>query len=160
MSDCGDETRVGEMSMNRQERRTGTRETIDKLLDERQQLLVKFCKLAGAQPLDKGEDNDVDQLLQRFCELLIDYSAFAHFEIYERIINGRERRTGVIEVAREVYPRIAEASEVAVEFNDKYDANDHPLDLHALGNDLNKLGEELAIRAEMEDRIIAALLGS
>lgn len=160
MSDWGDETRVGEMSMSRQERRTGTRETIDKLLEERQQLLVKFCKLAGAQPLDKGEEEDVEQLLQRFCELLVDYSAFAHFEIYERIINGRERRTGVIEVAREVYPRIAEASEVAVEFNDKYDANDHPLDLHALGQDLNKLGEELAVRAEMEDRIIAALLGS
>lgn len=160
MSDWVDETRVGEMSMSRQERRTGTRETVDKLLEERQQLLVKFCKLAGAQPLDKGEEEDIEQLLQQFCELLVDYSAFAHFEIYERIINGRERRTGVIEVAREVYPRIAEASEVAVEFNDKYDANDHPLDLHALGQDLNKLGEELAIRAEMEDRIVAALLGS
>ncbi len=160
MSDCGDGTRIGEMSTGRQERRTGTRDTIDKLLEERQQLVVKFCKLAGAQPLDKGEEDDFDQLLQRFCELLVDYSAFAHFEIYERIINGRERRTGVIEVAREVYPRIAEATEAAVEFNDRYDANDHRLDLHALGDDLNSLGEELAIRAEMEDRIIAALLGS
>ncbi|RMG37672.1 MAG: Rsd/AlgQ family anti-sigma factor [Gammaproteobacteria bacterium] len=147
------------MMTTTQERRTGTRETIDKLLCERQQLLVKFCKLAGAQPLDKGEEDDLEAMLQRFCELLVDYSAFAHFEIYDRIINGRERRSRVIEVAREVYPRIAEASEVAVEFNDKYDANDHPLDLQALGADLNKLGEELAIRAEMEDRIIAALLG-
>jgi regulator of sigma D len=60
-------------------------------------------------------------------------------------------------VAREVYPRIAEASEVAVEFNDKYDASDHKLDLDQLDRDLCKLGEELAQRIEMEDRIIEAL---
>ena len=141
------------------ERRSGTRETVEKLLEERQQLLLMFCKVAGMQPLADGEEDDREQLLQRFCEILVDYSAFAHFEIYERIINGKERRSRVVEVAREVYPRIAEASEVAVEFNDKYDASDHTLDLHALDKDLNKLGEELAVRAEMEDRIIAALLG-
>jgi len=141
------------------ERRSGTRETVEKLLEERQQLLLMFCKVAGMQPLVDGEDDDREQLLQRFCEILVDYSAFAHFEIYERIINGKERRSRVVEVAREVYPRIAEASEVAVEFNDKYDASDHTLDLHALDKDLNKLGEELAVRAEMEDLIIAALLG-
>ncbi len=141
------------------ERRSGTRETVEKLLEERQQLLLMFCKVAGMQPLVGGEEDDREQLLQRFCEILVDYSAFAHFEIYERIINGKERRSRVVEVAREVYPRIAEASEVAVEFNDKYDASDHTLDLHALDKDLNKLGEELAVRAEMEDRIIAALLG-
>jgi regulator of sigma D len=63
----------------------------------------------------------------------------------------------VVEVAREVYPRIAEATEVAVEFNDKYDASDHTLDLHELDSDLSRLGEELAVRIEMEDRIIQAL---
>lgn len=147
------------MSTTMQERRTGTRETVDKLLAERQELLVLFCKVAGTQPLDKGEGEDLGELVQRFCEVLVDYSAFAHFEIYERIINGRERRTRVIEVARQVYPRIAEASEVAVEFNDKYDANDHPLDFDTLHDDLNRLGEALAVRAEMEDRIVAALLG-
>ena len=47
--------------------------------------------------------------------------------------------------------------QVAVEFNDKYDASDHTLDLHALDRDLCKLGEELAVRIEMEDRIIQAL---
>jgi regulator of sigma D len=80
-----------------------------------------------------------------------------HFEIYERIIDGLERRGKVVDVAREVYPRISEASEVAVEFNDKYDEADHDLDLSQLDADLSKLGEELAVRIEMEDRIIDAL---
>jgi len=142
------------MSNSSSERRSGTQDIIDKLLTERQEMLVIFCELAGHQPFNLNEDGET---LQRFCEVLVDYSAFAHFEIYERVIDGRERRQKVLDVAREVYPRISEASEVAVEFNDKYDEADHELDLSHLDADLSKLGEELAVRIEMEDRIIDAL---
>lgn len=142
------------MTEPQNERRSGTRDMVDKLLVERQEVLVMFCRLAGLEPLSSEEQGDI---LQRFCEVLVDYSAFGHFEIYERIIDGSERRGRVVEVAREVYPRIAEASEVAVEFNDKYDSSDHSLDLERLDSDLSKLGEELAVRIEMEDRIVDAL---
>ena len=131
-------------------------ETIEKMLSERQEVLVTYCRLAGLQPYSPTEDAG---LLQRFCELLIDYSAFCHFEIYERLIDGREQREQVVEAARDAYPRIAEATEVAVEFNDKYDAADHTLVLDQLERDLGKVGEELAVRIEMEDRIVAALRG-
>ena len=137
------------------DRREGTRGMIRKLLNERQEMLAMFCRVAGLEPYNDASPS-VD-VLQEFCQVLIDYSAFGHFEIYERIVAGRERRSQVLAVAREVYPRIAEASEVAVEFNDKYDASDHTLDLHQLDRDLSRLGEELAIRIEMEDRIIQAL---
>ena len=137
------------------ERREGTHEMVRKLLNERQEMLAMFCRVAGLEPFSDSKPS-VD-VLQEFCQVLVDYSAFGHFEIYERIVAGRERRAQVVEVAREVYPRIAEASEVAVEFNDKYDASDHTLDLNQLEHDLGKLGEELAIRIEMEDRIIQAL---
>lgn len=128
---------------------------VRKLLDERQEMLTMFCRVAGLKPFSEKESNP--EVLQEFCALLIDYSAFCHFEIYERIVDGRERRGQVLDVARDVYPRIAEASEIAVNFNDKYDASDHSLDLHQLDSDLGKLGEELAIRIEMEDRIVEAL---
>jgi regulator of sigma D len=128
---------------------------VRKLLGERQEMLSKFCRVAGLEPFEHVTPSV--EVLQDFCQVLVDYSAFGHFEIYERIVAGRERRTQVVEIAREVYPRIAEASEVAVEFNDKYDASDHTLDLHQLDRDLGKLGEELAVRIEMEDRIIEAL---
>jgi len=137
------------------DRRERTHQLVRKLLHERQEMLTMFCRVAGLAPFTNGKPSV--NVLQEFCQVLIDYSAFGHFEIYERIVAGRERRTQVVEVAREVYPRIAEASEVAVEFNDKYDASDHTLDLHALDRDLCKLGEELAVRIEMEDRIIQAL---
>lgn len=137
------------------ERREGTREMVRKLLNERQEMLAMFCRVAGLEPFSDSKPS-VD-VLQEFCQVLVDYSAFGHFEIYERIVAGRERRAQVVEVARDVYARIAEASEVAVEFNDKYDASDHSLDLDQLQRDLGKLGEELAVRIEMEDRIIQAL---
>ena len=137
------------------ERRGGTHEMVRKLLDERQEMLTMFCRVAGLEPFSDSKPGA--DVLQVFCQVLVDYSAFGHFEIYERIVSGRERRNRVVEVAREVYPRIAEASEVAVEFNDKYDASDHTLDLDQLDRDLGRLGEELAVRIEMEDRIIQAL---
>jgi regulator of sigma D len=140
----------------RADRRTGTQDLVEKLLEERRQVLVMFCRVAGLEPYT-AERPTID-LLQEFCQLLIDYSAFGHFEIYDRIASGRERRAKVVEVAQEVYGRIVEASEVAVEFNDKYDAGDHTLVLADLPEDLSVLGEELAIRIEMEDRIIDALL--
>lgn len=146
------------MTMTEQQktdRRGRTQEMVRKLLSERQEMLSMFCRVAGLQPY--SEPAPGADLLQEFCQVLVDYSAFGHFEIYERIVAGRERRVQVVTVAREVYPRIAEASEVAVEFNDKYDASNHRLDLHQLDRDLCKLGEELAVRIEMEDRIIQAL---
>lgn len=140
---------------NKIDRRGGTQEMVRKLLDERQEMLLMFCRVAGLEPFqDTTPSVDV---LQEFCQVLVDYSAFGHFEIYERIVAGRERRGQVVEVARDVYPRIAEASEVAVDFNDKYDASDHSLDLKQLDSDLCKLGEEIAVRIEMEDHIIQAL---
>lgn len=138
------------------ERRGATQEMIDKLLHERQQLLVLFVEIVDKEH-SRREPSSLETL-QAFCEVLVDYSAFCHFEIYERILNGKERRGNVMEVAEEVYPRIAEASEVAVEFNDRYDADDHQLELDKLDHDLDVLGKELAARFEMEDKIISALL--
>lgn len=139
------------------ERRHGTQETINKLLEERRQMLVLFCRVAGLEPFNAHEPTL--ELLQEFCEVLIDYSAFGHFEIYERVASGKERRSQVIEIAEQVYPRIAEASEAAVGFNDRYDTESGQApDLSHLSEDLSRLGEELAIRIEMEDKIVAALL--
>ena len=139
------------------ERRHGTQDTINKLLEERREMLVLFCRVAGLEPFS-AEKPTLD-LLQEFCQVLIDYSAFGHFEIYERIASGKERRSQVVGVAEEVYERIAEASEAAVGFNDRYDTeNGNVPDLTGLSEDLSRLGEELAVRIEMEDRIVSALL--
>ena len=49
-------------------------------------------------------------------------------------------------------------TQVAVEFNDRYDASAHDLDLTGLPEDLSALGERLAVRLELEDGLVQALL--
>jgi len=140
------------------ERREQTKQTIAKLLRERQQVLVLFCQVAGLEPYTPDKHKPVLTRLQEFCQLLVDYSAFGHFEIYDRIGRGEERRAQVAHVAEELYPRIVETTNAAVAFNDKYDPSDHPLSIDHLSEDLSALGQVLATRIEMEDRLIGALL--
>lgn len=139
-----------------QERRTGTQEMIDKLVAERQEVLVMFCQVAGLEPYTRTES--LDNLLQDFCQILVDYTAFGHFEVFGHISNGRERRGSVLKVAEEIYPNFLLASETAVNFNDKYDVSDHELVLDHLADDLSQLGEKLATRIDLEDKLIETML--
>jgi regulator of sigma D len=138
------------------ERRQQTEKALKELLDERQQLWSLYCHLAELQPFNAGQS--LEARLQEFCQLLVDYVSLGHFEIYPQINDGTEQRAQVLEVAREVYPRIVEATDFVVDFNDKYegvsgeDLRDH------LPEDLSRLGEILVKRNELEDRLIEALM--
>ena len=138
------------------ERRVRTREMVDKWLAERQEMLVLYCQLAGLEPYTP--DRSSKDLLRSFCQVMVDYIAFGHFEVYNRISQGDERRLRVLQIAEEVYPKIAEVAEISVAFNDKYDTGDHEPPLDQLDEDLSKLGAELASRIELEDRVVQALL--
>lgn len=140
------------------DRRAGTLKVLAKLEAERTEMLVLFCRVAGLQPFPedraKGDAKSIQLLLQEFCQILVDYIATAHFSLYERISAGTERRRSVAELAAKLYPAIAETTQVALDFNDKYDCEDHCNNLSHLQEDLSKLGEVLAQRIELEDQII------
>jgi regulator of sigma D len=137
------------------ERRARTRAFIQKLLAERAQMLVLYFRVAGLAPYQSPEP--VQELLDQFCQLLVDYVAAGHFGLYYRITNGTERRREVAELADKIYPRIAQTTERAVEFNDRHDAK-RVEDPQSLSRDLSSLGEEIAQRIDLEDQIIAAML--
>jgi len=138
------------------EKRNFTRDQIHKLLDERQEMLVLFCQVAGLDPYQS--DNPVDQDIKTFCQKMIDYIAAGHFAIYDRLMNGGERRQQVLEIAARVYASIEDTTDIAVAFNDKYDEHDHSLDFTNLQNDLAMLGEAMSNRADYEDQLIDSLL--
>ncbi len=140
-----------------EERRTATQDLIDKLLQERQEMLVLFCEVAGLEPYHRSAS--LDEQLQTFCQVLIDYTAFGHFEVFGHISDGNERRGAVLKVAEKIYPEFVKASELAVAFNDRYDLSDHQLQLNHLPEDLSRLGEELAVRIELEDQLLATMMG-
>lgn len=138
------------------ERRVRTREMVDKWLQERQEMLVLYCQLAGLEPY--APERSVKQLLPNFCQLLVDYIAFGHFEVFERISRGEERRSQVLQIAEEVYPKIVEVADLVVDFNDKYESEQDEQELGQLDQDLSRLGAGLASRIEMEDRLVSALM--
>lgn len=139
-----------------EDRRQQTRESIEKLLKERQEMLVCYEQVAGIQPY-RGKEPD-PKLLERFSQLLMDYIAVGHFGIYQRLTEGNERRRRVLEVAQKIYPNIAETTEKALDFNDAYDKADKSSPFDELTGRLSELGEVLANRIELEDRLISAML--
>ena len=143
------------------ERRERLHNTIESLVKLRQEVVVSYCQLSGVSSFSarnqESHEVEADQL-RRFCQIMVDYTAMGHFEVYQRIIEGKERRRAVKDVAAEVYPAIAETTDYLVDFNDKYDAFEGTdEDVEMLAGDLSRLGEIIAIRGELEDQILAAL---
>ena len=149
------------MSTTGVERRERLHHTIKSLMKLRQDVIVSYCQLSGVSSFDKRnlETHEVQpSALRSFCQIMVDYTAMGHFEVYQRIIEGKERRQAVKEVADEVYPAIAETTDYLIDFNDKYDAFEGSSDeVGLLEGDLEKLGQIISIRGELEDQILEAL---
>ncbi len=131
---------------------------IVKLLSERQELLVLYNRLAELKPYENPAR--VQLALQRFCQLLVDYMALGHFEVYQCIednAQGTERCKHIQEIARAIHPHLAAITQEAVNFNDRYDTEEHCRVLDHLTEDLSALGQRLADRIELEDRLIGAI---
>jgi regulator of sigma D len=78
-------------------------------------------------------------------------------EIEERIVEGKEARPQVIATIEALHEQLVELTTLIVDFNDKYDEFSHQLIMDDLKQDLSRLGEVLAVRAELEDQIVAVM---
>lgn len=137
------------------ERRYAAKTKLNTLMASRTETLSLFSELAALRPFDP--DSDIKMALQEFCEALVDYTASAHFQLYRFIDEGTERRVKVLDTAKQVYPRIAETTQQILDFNEKYDCEDHYNNLSELDQDMSRLGEILADRILYEDQVIAAI---
>jgi len=134
-----------------------SRKLIDSMLPERQQMLVLLWELSK---LDFGTvDQAILDLLEDFKEVLVDYIAAGHFGLYQRIAEGKERRAAVLNTARDIYPRIEQSTDVAVEFSERYDGAEDEIIKNKLTTDLSRLAEEVTTRIDLEDQLITAMLG-
>jgi len=140
------------------ERRSQSHRAIQKLVDHRTQMLSLYGELAAHRPYTGAENSEyISNLVQRFCQALIDYTADAHFRLYRFVDNNKERRARVSNIADKVYPQIEESTQMILDFNDKYDTDDSDRNLSRLEADLSVLGEKLADRIEQEDLLVDVL---
>ena len=142
------------------ERRSRTQKEIKQLIEKRNSVLSQYYNLAKFTEDNDNNLNDTRDLLEDFCQELVDYMAIGHFEIYRRIEEGNERRDEITSLANKIMPRINDTTQVAVAFNDLFEnASDLKDDVYKqLPTYLAKLGEELATRIDLEDQFIDTLL--
>lgn len=133
----------------------GSHTVIDTWLSERQQLLVKYCELAGLPPFESRKSLPDYTLINEFCQILIDYLSAGHFEVYDEIV---EQCTGTdsAALASELYPKITLTTQSLVDFNDKYSNLPADAEFAGFDNDLSNLGSTLENRMELEDELIHA----
>lgn len=142
----------------REERWGGVETLIEGWLKERQELIVLYCALSGTQAKIAAKSRPA-QKLQKFCEILVDYVSAGHFEIYDHLLKEAEDfQDGGEQLASKIYPQLTKTTEIALDFNDKYDTSENVKDMGAqLPRDLSRLGETLVSRFEMEDQLIQVL---
>ncbi len=137
------------------DRRAGSKEQISTLVVTRTETLALYADLAGRRPF--SEEHGTARVLQRFCQALIDYTASAHFQLYRHMVEKQEKRTHLLQVAEQIFPRILETTAQILEFNDKYEKPALKGRTDELADDLSHLGEVLADRIQLEDQIIQAV---
>jgi regulator of sigma D len=133
------------------ERRQQSYELIVKLQNGRREVWSLYCNVAELKPFSANDA--VKSLLTQFSQLLVDYVSLGHFGVYERLLAGTERRNRVLSVAKELYPEFSATTDAAISFNDKYDNVEKIEVFEDLEQDLSILGESLAKRIDLEDRL-------
>lgn len=139
----------------------GNLTAVDNWLEERQQLIVNYCKMAALPPFDKhqaGTTLPEHEQIQQFCQLLMDYLSAGHFEVYEQIVsqcavNGADSKA----LAESLYPKISVSTDLALEFNDRYAETAELQDSTRFDQDLSRLGQALEERFSLEDELIQTL---
>jgi regulator of sigma D len=137
------------------ERRARSHSLIQELVITRNQMLTLFTQLAELKPFQP--DEGTCEILQEFCETLVDYTLQAHLNLYRYIEEKLEKRKKVLQLAEQIYPRILATTEMISAFNDTYEEINDKLDASHLEQNLSRLGEALATRIELEDQLIEVL---
>ena len=138
------------------ERRQQACQLIAELQNERQEVWSLYCHVAELKPFSANDA--VKSLLTQFSQILVDYVSLGHFGVYERLLAGTERRSRVLSVAKEIYPEFSATTDAAISFNDKYDNVDKIDVFEDLEQDLSALGESLAKRIDLEDRLCEVMI--
>lgn len=132
---------------------TGKHQALDDFMDARQALLVEYIRLSTNKKVLPHPKE-----LSDFCSQLVDYVSAAHFEIYDYVMAAYEAARGSGRtLAERIYLRLKKSSVLALNFHDKYAQVESDALLLELDNDLSLLGEMLAERFSLEDRLVFAV---
>jgi len=138
------------------ERLVQSRTIIDSLVDSRSKMLAQYNELMSYTPFEM--DDTLEEVLEDFCESLVDYTAKAHFNLYSYLDEQKERRQSVLAIADNIYPELVDNTQKILDFHDSYNSDTVAMQSKNLESCLNSVGELLAERITLEDKVMDALL--
>ncbi len=115
-----------------------------------------YCHIAELMPFSANQS--VRKKLGRIAEIRIDYVSLGHFGVCERLFRDADSQDPALSVAKEIYPALSSTTDAVVSFHDKYESGAAPTILDDLKQDLSALGESLAKRIDLEDRLCELML--
>ena len=119
---------------------------VQKWLSDRQTVIVALHNLCSFRPFMNEQSLEIlNESLQEFCTLMVDYISLGHFEIYEYISDR-------IKIPKRVLECLMDTTVFALDFNDKYIQKN---ELTTLEKDLSRLALVFAQRLEWEDHLLA-----
>ena len=88
----------------------------------------------------------------------MDYTAKAHFNLYSYLDEQKERRQSVLAIADNIYPELVDNTQKILDFHDSYNSDTVAMQSKNLESCLSSVGELLAERITLEDKVMDALL--
>lgn len=123
---------------------------INHWLNERQLLVLALHNLSKLKPFKNI--HLIEEELDNFTAVLIDYVSAGQFEIFETIFRAAEKAPSQHGLKSSVMVALLRTTNHALDFADKYTQDKYQIE--SLEKDLNALAENLAHRLELEDHLI------
>lgn len=132
---------------------TNNSQLVNQWLSNRQAVIVAFNNLCGYRPFALANVSAVEEALQEFCFLLVDYVSLGHFEVFEHISDSIDKcGYAHFGIPQRVLQCLMNTTVAALDFNEKYQQQ---AQLLSLEEDLGSIGLAFAQRLEWEDQMIA-----
>lgn len=147
---------MSENHLSQENHASQNRLLVTALQEERSEVWSLYCKIAEMKPSFANSEK-VRPVLSQFLQLLIDYISLGHFGVYEHLLTEKQQQLA-LDYANRIYPTFSNTTATAVSFSDAYGEGKRNFNTDRLAADLSVLGEELAKRMELEDRLCSMLL--
>lgn len=133
-------------------------EMVRRWMQQRVQLTKDFEGIVTPRASEEPA-NELSLRINKFCQTLVDYVSAGHFEVYNELITeAREFNDGSLTTGIDLYRAIEQSTDLALEFNDKYESEKHCSKLlSGLARDMVELGNVLNLRFELEDKLIGTV---
>ena len=142
------------------ERRIRSRQMIESLIAARTTALSQYQQVMTYQPFEVNEI--LQEVLEDFCEALVDYTAKTHFTLYDSLDDPQsqqiERRQSVLNVANTIYPLLLANTQKILDFHDQYNSDVSQMAYENLESSISSVGELMADRISLEDELINAFI--